>query len=269
MRRRRGRDTTAKDTKPAEPEAEVASSLIDDSPTSVEAPSGIPSYLQHNDWEKELNYKLWVTKGSRFVASNRCLRQNYWSKLSLNFLSTYLVILGLMPFFLKATSKMIPWELIGLATTGVSILAMIWGMHESAEQYELKAHKFHQCALAVGRLYSKLRQAKQLPGNEKNEALRQISDEYDEILAGHENHEPLDFELFKLQKVDYFKLEWLRILAIKAKALIFTRLLYVAIVVIPIIGIGWLFEAEIRATKPGSGGVSDPPSASGNLPPAR
>ena len=32
----------------------------------------IPEYLKDNNFEVELNYKLWVTKGARFKASERC-----------------------------------------------------------------------------------------------------------------------------------------------------------------------------------------------------
>ena len=32
----------------------------------------IPEYLKDNNFEVELNYKLWITKGTRFKASERC-----------------------------------------------------------------------------------------------------------------------------------------------------------------------------------------------------
>ena len=221
-----------------------------DSPLSGTVPKkAIPPYLLHNDWEKEMNYKLWVTKGARFAASNRCRRQNYWSKLSLNMLNAYLIILGLLPFFLVAASQSVSWEMVGIAVTGVSILAMVWGMHESGEQFELKAHRFHECALAISRLYNKLRQAKHLPEAEKLKTIRRISASYDDILAGYENHEPLDYDLFKLQKPEYFELNRGDVCLIKIKALIFTRLVYLSIVVVPMVGIIWLFGTELKAAK--------------------
>ena len=139
--------------------------------------STLPSYLKHNDWEKELNFKLWVTKGARFVASSRCTRQHYWSRLSLNLLTASLIVLGLFPFFLDSIAKTVSWESLSLAITGLSVLALVWGQHESAEQYELKADRYHRCALAVGRLYSRLRQSKRLPDSEKPAVLRDISDD--------------------------------------------------------------------------------------------
>jgi hypothetical protein len=228
------------------PDATPANESVEISESSTEK---IPPYLQHNDWEKELNYKLWVTKGARFVASARCRRQDYWSKLSLNFLNSYLIILGLLPFFLKATSQTVSWEMIGIAVTGISIIALVWGMHETAEQFELKAHKFHECTLAIGRAYNRLRQAKQLSDTEKQVVFSQITAEYEEILAGHDNHEPLDFAVFKLQKPEYFGMSWLDIKMVRLKALIFTRLLYAAIVLIPFLAIVWLFGTELKAAK--------------------
>ena len=234
---------------PPHPPASEAVSNQESLEISRPSTEKIPPYLQHNDWEKELNYKLWVTKGARFVASARCRRQDYWSKLSLNLLNSYLIILGLLPFFLKATSQTVSWEMIGVAVTGISILAMVWGMHETAEQFELKSHKFHECALAIGRVYNRLRQAKQLPAAEKQVLLGQITEEYEDILAGHDNHEPLDFDVFKLQKPEYFGMSMLDIFLVKLKALVFTRLLYAAIVLVPFLAIVWLFGTELKAAK--------------------
>ena len=36
------------------------------------ASKDIPTYLEENKWEKELNLKIWSTKGARFQAARRC-----------------------------------------------------------------------------------------------------------------------------------------------------------------------------------------------------
>ncbi|MCH7226856.1 SLATT domain-containing protein [Haloferula sp. A504] len=204
--------------------------------------STLPPYLKHNDWEKELNFKLWVTKGARFVASSRCTRQHYWSRLSLNILTASLIVLGLFPFFLHSITKTVSWESLSLAITGLSVLALVWGQHESAEQYELKAHRFHRCALAVGKLYSRLRQSKHLPNDEKTGVLQRISNEYEDLLSRFENHEPLDYNLFRLQKPDYFKVRCFEKLKVKFKAFIFTRAVYFGIMLVPVLGVFWIIQ---------------------------
>ncbi len=51
------------------------------------------------DFSVELNFKLWSTKGARFVASHRMKIINRLSSYSIGFLSAYLIILGLLSVF--------------------------------------------------------------------------------------------------------------------------------------------------------------------------
>ena len=204
----------------------------------------IPSYLEHNNWEQELNFKLWVTKGARFSADQRCQRQGFWSQLSINLLSGYLITLGLAPFILKATDIGFSIDFMNLSVTGVSILSLVWGLSESSKKFDLKAHKYHTCALAVGRLYSALRRAKELPDDQKRQELNRISCEYDEILESCDNHEPLDYELFKIQKPTYFGLTGKNIAWIRTKDFIITRGAYLLIIFLPPVVIWLLFAAS-------------------------
>ena len=64
----------------------------------------------------------------------------------------------------------------------------------------------------------------------------------EDILSRIENHEPLDYDLFRLQKPDYFKVGWFEKLKVKFKALVFTRAVYFGIMAIPLLGVSWIVQ---------------------------
>ena len=64
----------------------------------------IPEYLKDNNFEVELNYKLWVTKGARFKASERCEELDARYNRIVGWVSSYLIIFSVLnlckiPFF--------------------------------------------------------------------------------------------------------------------------------------------------------------------------
>ncbi|MNK88867.1 hypothetical protein D3C87_1088510 [compost metagenome] len=87
-------------------------------------------------------------------------------------------------------------------------MILLFSQLESAENFVLKAHRYHDCALDIAELYNELRYTKtyenENPG--KKDILQGISDRYDKILKRYENHKPIDYERFQLTKPGYFKL---------------------------------------------------------------
>jgi len=180
--------------------------------TTAPAKPTLPPYLQNNDWEEELNFKLWVTKGARFCADKRLLRLHTLSALATSFLSAYLIIVSLMPLYVPGVSGKLPNNALPLFTTGISILLLVYTLIESSKDFKLRAHRFHECALKIGRLYNELRQLKSETDVEKKKAgLRSISDRYDEVLEDFENHEAIDYDIFQTQKPEYFHLSSLHV----------------------------------------------------------
>ena len=57
----------------------------------------IPPYLKDNDFLIELNYKLWVTKGARFKASERCEELDRRSARLVGWLSAYMIMFSVLP----------------------------------------------------------------------------------------------------------------------------------------------------------------------------
>ncbi len=208
-------------------------------------------YLRDNDWEKELNYKLWVTKGARFSAAKRLEEMDDASTKSLTLLSAYLIIIGLLPVFFPSWNERVPSRLLGIGTVGISILMLVYSMIESSRKYAVKAYRFHECALKIGRLYDALRQAKGIDSERtKDGELQRITKKYERTLECYENHQPIDFDVFQTQKPDYFKLSRFRIFKIKARSYYHTNFRYHAMIVLPPLVLVFLcvftWKSEIR-----------------------
>lgn len=165
----------------------------------------LPRYLKENSWIKELNHKLWITKGARFEANNRLKQKAFLSNIAISFISSYLIIINLVPLFFANLSMSI--EIVGFFTTALSILLLVFSQIESSNEYKLNAHHYHSCALEISNLYNDLRIVKEIENDdEKEKKLNEITEQYKEVLKRYDNHEPIDTNMFKSQKLDYYEL---------------------------------------------------------------
>lgn len=189
----------------------------------------------NKDFSTELNYKLWTTKGARFVASYRLKTLNKLSSYSIGFLSAYLIILGLLSVIKIKTAIVITSDEYAFISTSLSVIILVFSQLESANEYRLKAEKYHDCALEVSELYNKLRYLKtsNKTKEEVNQLAENLANDYSVLLRKYENHEPVDFSMFKITKPDYFSLNRFDILIINSRYYIKTMLLYHMIIVIP------------------------------------
>ena len=179
---------------------------------TLSAKPTLPPYLQNNNWEEELNFKIWVTKGARFCADKRLLRLHTLSASATSFLSAYLIIVSLMPLYLPSVFGKLPNNALPLLITGISILLLVYTIIESSKDFKLRAYKYHECALKISRLYNELRQLKtELDAEKKKTGLGEISVRYDDIIGHFENHDPIDYDIFQTQKPEYFYLSRLQI----------------------------------------------------------
>lgn len=200
---------------------------------SLQTTSG-QSYLD-KDFSTELNYKLWTTKGARFAASDRLKKHNRLSANSLGYLSAYLIILGLLSVIEIKTAIVITANEYAFISISLSVIILVFSQLESANDYRLKAEKYHDCALKVSELYNKLRYLK-TSGRTKDEINQEavgLANEYSILLRQYENHEAIDFEMFRTSKPEYFKLSNFNILTIKAQYYMKTKLLYHIMIVVP------------------------------------
>lgn len=195
--------------------------------------TSVPPYVADNNWEHELNYKLWSTKSSRFQASSRLLEKANLSNISLAFLSSYLIIINLIPLFFPDLK--IDSNIVAFFTTAISILLLVYTQIESSNEYKLKSHLFHQCSLEIADLYNELRMVKNsIDEVFKNEKINEITIKYNELLKSYVNHEPIDLEIFKTTKAKYHNLNKWDVFIIKIKYYFIVKFKYHLLILLPL-----------------------------------
>lgn len=193
----------------------------------------IPPYLQKT-FVEELNYKLWVTKGARFNASNRCKKLAQLSNRTIGYLSAYLIIINMInvyeiPFYTK-----LPDNYLAFGTTALSILILVFSQFESSKNYQIAAEKYHLCALEISVLYDQLRYLKSDVAGITQSQISSITDKYENLLRRHENHDPIDFRKFTTTKPKYFELSKIDCYTIRFIYWINTSMKYHLFIYLPI-----------------------------------
>ncbi|MBE9577416.1 SLATT domain-containing protein [Flavobacterium proteolyticum] len=169
--------------------------------------TGSKEYLEKSFLE-ELSYKIWSTKGARFQADKRLTVISKMSNISFSILSAYLIIAGLIAVYnLNKNDENL--NLINYLITALSIIQLVLAQYENSQDYKLKAKNFHDCGLELSVLYNKLRIFKTLKTNPNENEIynfcKELSEEYQVILAKYENHHPIDYQNFKKTQRGYFK----------------------------------------------------------------
>lgn len=182
-----------------------------------------PDYLKDNSFEKELNFKLWITKNARFNASSRCEELNRNSAKIVGWLSAYVVVLSVLQI-IDIPEISFPAKHATFGCIAISILILVYSQMEFSMNYAVKAKEFHRCGLEISELYNQQRELKSNlnEGNVfdvsvKNKILIDISQKYEAILNKYENHSPIDYEIAQIGKYKYFKMSIRKIAWIKLK----------------------------------------------------
>src|SRR5690349_16930437 len=92
-----------------------------------------PKYKDHlnKTYLEELAYKLWNTKGTRFVAAERLLTKNDLSNKANGFLSAYLIIYSLFAVYQISGSVILNEKIIAFSSTTLSILLLVFTQMEA------------------------------------------------------------------------------------------------------------------------------------------
>ncbi len=185
---------------------------------------------------EELNYKVWSTRGARFNASKRLLIKNDLSNRAIAFLTAYLIIFGLLSVYQISNKEFFNEKIIAFGSTTISILLFTFSQMEAAQDYKMRAHKYHECALKISSIYIKLRSFKTFGTHneiEKKEFSDKLGDKYQKVLEHYTNHEAIDYKIFMVQNKDYFKLGWMKIFQIYIQYYSQTKFLYHLLMVVP------------------------------------
>ncbi|MGC3990231.1 MAG: SLATT domain-containing protein [Chthoniobacteraceae bacterium] len=193
----------------------------------------LPAHLSSKNWEEELTFKLWTSKGTRFRAAKRCRVKGRYSQTAIAILTSYLIILSILPYYLKKSPQPISPDVLAFLTTATSIVLLVYSLIESGNNYNLQAYKFDQCANELSRVYDKVRAVSDLNEQEKKINLAQIAHSYEEILRSTENHEPNDYYVFRLYYPHVFTTSWLQRIRCWCRYYFTTVFLYHVLILLP------------------------------------
>ena len=183
-----------------------------------------------------MNYKLWITKGARFKASERNNLGDNLSSQTIGYLSAYLIIFNLVNVYDISFLEKFTNDQLGFISTTLSILILLYSQFESAKKHSIKSEKFHQCSLEIAELYNELRMVKTFENiYNREDRIRKISERYDEILKKYENHSPIDLADFRRTKPKYFELNWFGKTWIRIKKFFLVRFKYHLMIYGPIL----------------------------------
>ncbi|MCD5328479.1 SLATT domain-containing protein [Chromobacterium piscinae] len=183
---------------------------------------GVPLYAQQ-EYDKQLNYGLWSTSRTRFIAARRLKSKDSRSSKTISFLSAYMILFTLLDFLFLNKLNGYNSGYVIFFNISCSIMILIFSQFESSASYAVRSHKHHQCGLEISTLYKRLRKLKSQHMGERGEdfyrELEEIDKQYDLILIQNDNHEMIDYDLFKATypKYEDHSLNWFDVFLIRIR----------------------------------------------------
>jgi hypothetical protein len=139
------------------------------------------------------------TKGARFNAAKRLEDRSRRRATLIAYASISVVVVTLLPAFFDLPV----WlrAAISLATIAMSLVILVYSMLQAQNRDLLVAHQLHSCALEINSLRREVRTAISLSLQQASEYTKK----YDDILRRYNvNHDPIDYEKYKLDHPDDF-----------------------------------------------------------------
>jgi len=187
---------------------------------------------------EDLALKVWSTKGARFKANKRLLVMADLSNKSMGFLSAYLIIFGLLSVYQGSSTGLIDTNLLAFGSTAISILLLAFSQMEAAQDYKVKAHFFHDCALALSPIHNEVRIFQTLQNSTHEEIIsfcKKISTQYQNVLDQYPNHDDIDFKTFRLKhrKEYYTNINFKDVIITELQYYVRAKLAYHLLIAIP------------------------------------
>ncbi|GEK11969.1 SLATT domain-containing protein [Aliivibrio fischeri] len=165
--------------------------------------SSAPAYTQ-NGYDAQLNYQLWSTSRIRFAAATRLKEKNKLSTQTISFSSAYLILLSVIQILIDNDALN---SFLTIVNIFLAIVILVLSQLEAAADYSLRANKYHECGLKVGALYRQFRRLKDeketLDPTVYIEKVTAIDEQYNNVLSGYENHDDIDYQMFKASYPKY------------------------------------------------------------------
>ena len=186
-------------------------------------------------YRDELDKIMWTTKGARYNGSRRCKRKHEVSTASTAILTLYIIGFSIAQYVPSFNIQKHICGYITYSTIVASIGILILSLLEGSKNYQVKSERLYNCANEINNLYSTLRSLHY--DNSLNETkVMEIRNGYTELLLRYpDNHDPIDFELFKAQYKQEFDISYSSSTWIKMKSMIQMYWLYTALLIAPVL----------------------------------
>jgi len=193
--------------------------------------------ISEDRFGQELDRKMWITKGARFNAHQRLMYKHIWSIATIAFLSILVIIITLIQYIPGISLTAQQNDVTSISAIALALFILILSLLEASKSHQMKAMELHNCARDVSTLYNRLRQILSNPydqdGVSVNKQLAEIASKYDEIMNRcQENHDIIDYDVFRLRHKKDFNLDLLECTEIRIKSIIKTYLPYLALILI-------------------------------------
>jgi SMODS and SLOG-associating 2TM effector domain family 5 len=204
----------------------------------------MPSFKRGVAREEEILNKLWATKGARYKAARRLEYRAHLSNMTIAIFTLYLIILAFVPLYFIDLSHSVKNFCSFLSTAG-SIGILVFSLIESGREFKVRAYKYHECARKITQVYEKMRVY--APNDVITEdALKDFSEQYQQILNSHENHENVDYSSFKLENHKHFGLNKLERFSTRVNYFFNQSALYYALIISPVLIFLFVFIFRIK-----------------------
>lgn len=135
-----------------------------------------------------------VTKGSRFNAAERLRRRDRRNTVIVSFASAYVIVLTVIPVIFHVPEYIS--SIITIAVIIFSIVILTYSLIQYSSGDPVKAEQNHRCAMEINAMRRRL----SLLPDVTFENLSLYAKDYDDILQRYNvNHEPVDFETYKIE----------------------------------------------------------------------
>ena len=161
---------------------------------------------------EQLVRTMHTVKAARFNAAERLERKQLVSVVALSVVSLYFVGLSVWQAVYAASLSDAANRLITLVSIMSSICTMVLALIESMNDYKIKSHHMHACALAVNDLYHEVKLVP--PGDDSR--VQEFRRRYNEIVRGCPlNHARIDYLMARAERnLPWPEALWVRLLYI-------------------------------------------------------
>ena len=156
-----------------------------------------------------LLHAMQTVKAARFTAAERFERKHALSMFAMSMVSLYFVGLSVWqaiyaPLLDEPTNR-----LVTLVSIMSSIFTLVLALIEAMNDYKIKAHHMHECALAVNDLYHELKAMPELDGAR----VQQLRHQYNAVVRGCPlNHTRIDYLMARAERnVPWDEKVWARL----------------------------------------------------------